>query len=50
MTIKIDPAKVPVVEAPAKPMTESEKYHQMKSQNPLIDELRKRLDLKLERE
>ena len=50
MRIKLDPSRSNA--APAKPraMTASEKYWKMKSQNPLVDEVRKRFDLKLENE
>ncbi len=50
MEIGIDPSKSPVVEAPPKPMTDSEKYWKMKTQNPLIDDFRKKLDLRLDSE
>jgi DNA polymerase-3 subunit gamma/tau len=50
LLIKINPAKATVIENQTRPMTDSEKYWSMKSQNPLVDELRKKLDLRIERE
>ncbi|MEK7255532.1 MAG: DNA polymerase III subunit gamma/tau, partial [Bacteroidota bacterium] len=50
LEIRIDPAKVPAYIAPAKPLTTSEKYHQMRKTNPLVEEMRKRFDLTLDNE
>ncbi|TAK33271.1 MAG: DNA polymerase III subunit gamma/tau [Saprospiraceae bacterium] len=48
MKIKIDTSMAPVTKAPAKPLTDSEKYWGMKSINPLVDEVRKRFDLQID--
>jgi DNA polymerase-3 subunit gamma/tau len=48
MKIKIDTSIAPVIKAPPKPLTDSEKYWRMKSVNPLVDEVRKRFDLKID--
>lgn len=50
MRIKLDPTRSNAAPAKPRPMTPSEKYWKMKSQNPLIDEVRARFDLKLENE
>lgn len=52
MLIEIDPEKAlaNVVDRRPKALTEREKYDRMKEINPLIGEMRKRFDLKLERE
>ncbi len=48
MKIIIDTSKAPVVKAPPKRLTDSEKYWGMKSINPLVDEVRKRFDLQID--
>ncbi len=52
LNIKVDPEKALAKQLPkkAKPMTDSEKYWKMKEQNPLMDEMRKRFDLKFDQE
>lgn len=50
MRIKLDPTRSNAQPAKPKAMTPSEKFWKMKSQNPLVDEVRKRFDLKLENE
>jgi DNA polymerase-3 subunit gamma/tau len=50
LKIKLDPARSNAAPAKPKKMTDSEKYWGMKSVNPLVDEVRKRFDLKLESE
>ena len=48
MKIKLDPARSNAAPAKPKKLTDSEKYWRMKTVNPLVDEVRKRFDLKLE--
>jgi hypothetical protein len=50
LKIKLDPARSNAAPAKPKKMTDSEKYWGMKTVNPLVDEVRKRFDLKLESE
>ncbi len=50
MKIKLDPSRSNAKPARPKKLTESEKYWRMKTINPLVDEVRKRFDLKLENE
>ena len=50
MKIKLDPSRSNAVPAKPKKLTDSEKYWRMKTINPLVDEVRKRFDLKLENE
>jgi hypothetical protein len=46
LDIKVDPGKQANEKRPPRPLTDSEKYQQMKAVNPLVDELRKQLDLR----
>ena len=46
LKINVDPDKQSDAKRPPKPLTDSEKYQQMKAVNPLVDELRKKLDLR----
>lgn len=46
LEIKVDPDRKTEDRRTAKPLTDSEKYQLMRSVNPLVDELRKKLDLK----
>lgn len=50
LNIQIDPEKALSNNLPErpKPVTDSEKYWRMKSQNPVVDEMRKRFDLKFD--
>ncbi len=50
MKIKLDPSRSNAEPAKPKVLTESEKYWRMKTINPLVDEVRKRFDLKIENE
>ena len=50
LELKMDAAKAPAYTAPAKPLTDSEKYWRMKTVNPLVDEVRKRFDLQFDQE
>lgn len=50
MKIKLDPSRSNAAPAKPKKLTDSEKYWRMKTINPLVDEVRKRFDLKLENE
>lgn len=50
MRIKLDPSRSNAKPAKPKAMTTSEKYWKMKGINPLVDEMRNKLDLKLENE
>ncbi len=50
MKIKLDPSRSNAIPAKPKKLTDSEKYWRMKTINPLVDEVRKRFDLKLENE
>lgn len=50
MKIKLDPSRSNAAPVKPKKLTESEKYWRMKTINPLVDEVRKRFDLKLENE
>lgn len=46
LEIEVDPSRQENDNRPPKPLTDSEKYQQMKAVNPLVDELRKKLDLR----
>jgi len=46
----LDPSRSNAAPAKPKKLTDSEKYWRMKTINPLVDEVRKRFDLKLENE
>ncbi|HFA50925.1 MAG TPA: DNA polymerase III subunit gamma/tau [Bacteroidetes bacterium] len=48
MKIKLDPSRSNAAPAKPKKLTDSEKYWRMKTINPLVDEVRKRFDLKLD--
>jgi DNA polymerase-3 subunit gamma/tau len=50
MKIKLNPSRSNAAPAKPKKLTDSEKYWRMKTINPLVDEVRKRFDLKLENE
>jgi DNA polymerase-3 subunit gamma/tau len=52
MKVEIDPEKALANNIPKrkKPMTDSEKYWKMKERNPLVDEMRKRFDLKFDQD
>ncbi len=50
LKIRLDPARSNAAPAKPKKMTDSEKYWGMKTVNPLVDEVRKRFNLKLESE
>ena len=50
MKIKLDPSRSNAAPVKPKKLTDSEKYWRMKTINPLVDEVRKRFDLKLENE
>ena len=50
MKINLDPSRSNAAPAKPKKLTDSEKYWRMKTINPLVDEVRKRFDLKLENE
>ncbi|MCB0521176.1 MAG: DNA polymerase III subunit gamma/tau [Lewinellaceae bacterium] len=50
LQIRLDPTRSNAAPAKPKKMTDSEKYWGMKTLNPLVDEVRKRFDLKLENE
>ncbi len=49
MKIKLDPTRSNAAPAKPKKLTDSEKYWRMKTINPLVDEVRKRFDLKLDK-
>lgn len=48
LSIRLDPSRSNAAPARPKRLTDSEKYHAMRAVNPLVDEVRKRLDLSLE--
>lgn len=50
LKIKLNPSRSNAAPAKPKKLTDSEKYWRMKTINPLVDEVRKRFDLKLENE
>ncbi|HHM21167.1 MAG TPA: DNA polymerase III subunit gamma/tau, partial [Bacteroidetes bacterium] len=50
MRIKLDPTRSNAAPAKPKKLNNSEKYWRMKTINPLVDEVRKRFDLKLDNE
>ncbi|RMG80509.1 MAG: hypothetical protein D6714_14500, partial [Bacteroidetes bacterium] len=52
LTVKVDPELAAQNEPPPRPkiMTDSEKYWKMKERNPLVEDMRKRFDLKLDQD
>jgi hypothetical protein len=48
LRISVDPEKRATQEQAPRPMTDSEKYQLMKAVNPLVDELRRRLNLRFD--
>jgi DNA polymerase-3 subunit gamma/tau len=48
LQIRLDPARSNAAPPKPKPLTDSEKYWRMKAQNPLVDEIRQRLDLQFD--